>query len=180
MIQAIETSYSGFRFRSRIEARWAVFFNTLGIPFEYEKEGYVLPSGNYLPDFWLPAQDCFVEIKGESPTNLEMEKVGDLVEATKKRAFIFFGGIEVPDFTQETAFAFNYYDGCSFDTGYYWCECPHCNRLDIQFNGRADRIPCKCPKTAHGDKGYNQDSHRLVFAYNAAKSERFDRWEGIL
>lgn len=52
--KAIETSYKGYRFRSRLEARWAVFFDTLGIKWEYEKQGYSLPSGAYLPDFWQP------------------------------------------------------------------------------------------------------------------------------
>jgi hypothetical protein len=28
-IKAIETSYKGYRFRSRLEARWAVFFDAL-------------------------------------------------------------------------------------------------------------------------------------------------------
>lgn len=41
-IKAIETSYKGYRFRSRLEARWAVFFDALGIEWEYEKEGYDL------------------------------------------------------------------------------------------------------------------------------------------
>lgn len=41
-IKAIETSYKGYRFRSRLEARWAVFFDELGIKWEYEKEGYDL------------------------------------------------------------------------------------------------------------------------------------------
>lgn len=54
-IQPIETTYKGYRFRSRLEARWAVFFDTLGIIWEYEKEGYNLGAyGCYLPDFWLP------------------------------------------------------------------------------------------------------------------------------
>src|SRR5262245_3495425 len=35
-IQPIETIYRGYRFRSRLEARWAVFFQTLGVPWEYE------------------------------------------------------------------------------------------------------------------------------------------------
>ena len=39
-IKPIETVYNGYRFRSRLEARWAVFFDTLGIEYEYEKEGY--------------------------------------------------------------------------------------------------------------------------------------------
>lgn len=63
MIKAIETRYKGCRFRSRLEARWAVFFDTLGIDWEYEKEGYDLNGEWYLPDFWLPLFETFVEIK---------------------------------------------------------------------------------------------------------------------
>ncbi len=37
-IQAIETRYKGYRFRSRLEARWAVFFDHLKIEWEYEPD----------------------------------------------------------------------------------------------------------------------------------------------
>lgn len=48
----IETCWRGYRFRSRVEARWAVFFETLGLPWEYEPEGFELSEGSrYLPDF---------------------------------------------------------------------------------------------------------------------------------
>lgn len=64
MIKAIETRYKGYRFRSRLEARWAVFFDALHIPWEYEKEGFDLGSaGRYLPDFWLPSLRAWVEVK---------------------------------------------------------------------------------------------------------------------
>ena len=62
-IQAIETFYKGYRFRSRLEARWAVFFNELGIKWQYEVEGFELPSGRYLPDFYLPDYKCYFEVK---------------------------------------------------------------------------------------------------------------------
>ena len=39
-IKAIETVYNGYRFRSRLEARWAVFFEAAGIEYEYEPEGF--------------------------------------------------------------------------------------------------------------------------------------------
>lgn len=39
MIKPIETYYNGYRFRCRIEARWAVFFNKMGIEYRYEQEG---------------------------------------------------------------------------------------------------------------------------------------------
>ena len=64
-IKPIETEYNGYRFRSRLEARWAVFFDTLGIKYYYEHEGFDLgDAGWYLPDFWLPELKTWIEIKG--------------------------------------------------------------------------------------------------------------------
>jgi hypothetical protein len=65
MIKAIETRYAGCRFRSRLEARYAVFFDHLGIAWEYEHEGFDLPHGYYLPDFWFPDLKIYGEVKGE-------------------------------------------------------------------------------------------------------------------
>lgn len=65
-LKPIETKYKGYRFRSRLEARWAVFFDALGIAWEYEKEGFDLgEAGWYLPDFWLPTfcGGMFAEVK---------------------------------------------------------------------------------------------------------------------
>jgi hypothetical protein len=66
-IKAIPTRYKGYHFRSRLEARWAVFFDALGVDWEYEPEGFELPSGLYLPDFRVsyPQQkNCWFECKG--------------------------------------------------------------------------------------------------------------------
>ena len=58
--KAIQTEYKGYLFRSRLEARWAVFFDAMGIEWEYEPEGIVLSDGtNYLPDFYLPHFHCY-------------------------------------------------------------------------------------------------------------------------
>lgn len=74
-VQAIETRYKGYRFRSRLEARWAVFFDALGIKWEYEHEGFDLDGVWYLPDFYFPEGDYFVEIKpGRQPDEAETEK----------------------------------------------------------------------------------------------------------
>lgn len=65
-IAAIETHYAGCRFRSRLEARWAVVFDAKGLPWEYEPEGFETPCGRYLPDFrvqLLPTTPCWFEIK---------------------------------------------------------------------------------------------------------------------
>lgn len=84
-IQAIETHYNGHRFRSRLEARWAVFFDHANIKYQYEPEGYKLSDGSlYLPDFWLPdvnlrsmsaGQGIYVEVKGVYPTEYEEAKL---------------------------------------------------------------------------------------------------------
>lgn len=58
MIEAIETRYKGYRFRSRLEARWAVFFDAMGCDWSYETEGFLLPNGErYLPDFIVRTPD---------------------------------------------------------------------------------------------------------------------------
>lgn len=65
-IQAIDTEYAGKLFRSRLEARWAVFFDALGIEWEYETEGFEDDSGKrYLPDFYLPWCGYYCEVKGD-------------------------------------------------------------------------------------------------------------------
>jgi len=62
--KAIETHYNGYRFRSRLEARWAVFFDHAHIKYEYEPQGFELEDGTrYLPDFYLPEYDYYVEVK---------------------------------------------------------------------------------------------------------------------
>lgn len=72
MIKVIPTIYKGYRFRSRLEARWAVFFDACGVEWEYEPEGYDLGDGlYYLPDFLLHGVqgraegDLYVEVKGK-------------------------------------------------------------------------------------------------------------------
>jgi hypothetical protein len=69
-MRSIETRFGGFRFRSRLEARWALFFNRMGLRFEYEPQGYHLEDGRmYLPDFKVysyhnPDRWWWYEVKG--------------------------------------------------------------------------------------------------------------------
>ena len=123
MIKAIETTYKGYRFRSRVEARWAVFFDTLDIRWEYEKEGFDLGiAGPYLPDFWLPDLDLWVEIKGQDPTPNECKKAEALCRMTDATVAIFSGS---PWFNIARAYYFKYVDeetGISevADTGWWY------------------------------------------------------------
>jgi hypothetical protein len=66
-LKAIPTAYGGHLFRSRLEARWAIYFDAIGWSWQYEPEGYELPDGvRYLPDFWFPAFNLYAEVKPES------------------------------------------------------------------------------------------------------------------
>ncbi len=175
-IGAIETAYKGIKFRSRLEARWAVFYDSLGIEWEYEKEGYSLPSGYYLPDFWLPKQQCWIEIKGQSPTEQEETLSQQLSQVTGRRAFIFWGEIPADPTQSQNDGAYDLSNG-GWDNFQMWCECSNCGMLDIQFDGRSDRLNCKasgCSRSTHGDKGYSADSEKLLHAYAAARSARFE------
>jgi len=63
----IDTLYAGHYFRSRLEAKWAVYFDAIGVKWTYEPEGYVLPSGaKYLPDFYFPDYKVYGEIKPQN------------------------------------------------------------------------------------------------------------------
>lgn len=65
IIKPIETVYHGYRFRSRLEARWAVFFDALNLEWEYEKEGFEFAGVRYLPDFWIKTVNMWAEVKPE-------------------------------------------------------------------------------------------------------------------
>ena len=62
-ITPIETRYMGHYFRSKAEARFAVFLDCLGVKWDYEPQGFDLGNGlKYLPDFKI----YNVEIRDEN------------------------------------------------------------------------------------------------------------------
>lgn len=103
MIQAIQTEYKGYRFRSRLEAKWAVFLDALALNWEYETEGFDLDGLRYLPDFWLPQDRTFLEVKPVEPDQESLDKI--ILLATKFKIILVVG---MPDekvwrlFTPET------------------------------------------------------------------------------
>lgn len=202
MIQAIETPYAGILFRSRLEARWAVFFDTLGIRYEYEKEGYTLApfvddeeylgqkdpiAGplNYLPDFYIPPQKAhpkaaWYEVKGPDRQD-DWVKLYRLIRHSQTDGALLF---EIPNVSdEETADDYfgnreltKFFGTGGSDTYFSFCECPFCGAIGYEFDGRSARVGCKCPQhdgVANGDKTYNNASARLVGAYSAARRHRF-------
>ena len=63
---------------------------TLKISYKYETEGYNLDGLWYLPDFWLPNNDCWIEVKGKEPDEEEVEKLVEWQPFIRNLS-IFFG-----------------------------------------------------------------------------------------
>ena len=236
-IAAIQTRYAGCRFRSRIEARWAVFFDALGIRWEYEPQGFDLDKlmrearhitdargiedgeywpwttleedvtkdpivcrdpntgepfmvnaglpvyqpaprvGFYLPDFWLPTQQIWLEIKGARPTpgpaedRLTAFGLAVALQLVPGRQFVVcFDGIPREGWRVGEEYANQY--GPHWDNFWEWNRCRKCGSLDMQFEGRAGRNYCGCK---HGDKWDADET--VLRAYEDARSARFEHGE---
>lgn len=90
-MEVIQTTYKGIKYRSRTEARWAAFFDAAGVTVHYEPEGHELPSGRYLPDFYAPNEKAYFEVKGQAPTDRELQLAHELEEATGRNVFFLVG-----------------------------------------------------------------------------------------
>ena len=177
----INTEYLGFRFRSRLEARVAVFLHSARIEFEYEIEGFRLPSGPYLPDFWLPGMSlrggesngCWLEVK---PADIESNHplLQELGEASGKPAILCCG---LPNSyrticdprTKCSDNMFQIYPW--WDNCMQFVKCYSCGAVKIEFM-ESNYMHChKC-----GEKA--DDEHPdLVAAMMAASKARFEHGE---
>jgi len=198
-LKPIETRAYGCRFRSRLEARYAVFMTELGVEWKYELEGFALESGNYLPDFFLPGvgeNGIWLEIKphglgsyfGFCASRTEgmpqihdarLYEFADLAQDVGQSFYVAYGLpsdaylSHSPDYHEEGMLE------APWDP-FMWCICGCGKTAGIQFDGRSDRLDCKragCSQSSHGDKGYSHDHPLIVRAVTAARSARFEHGE---
>ena len=177
-IRPIETIYKGYRFRSRLEARWAVFFDTAGIEYQYEPEGYVLPDGSmYLPDFYLPnvggrahnmdKKGLYVEVKGEL-TETDFNKIRLFCGADDSgqplRSVLIVG--QVPNVFDER--------GAMVYDGFWNCETIDGDWYPVEFyrnkNGDVEIYGWDNVESMDGFKWFDK-------AYLAARQARFEHGE---
>lgn len=188
MIQAIETRYKGYRFRSRLEARWAVFFDAMGEPWQYEPEGFILPTvGPYLPDFYLPNMQMYVEIKPPDGDKSKAEEFGMYVNA-----ILLLSG--TPGDEKVTLFCDDVTDsGGGFNFGQDgWLGAldgklifvPHDTERTFLQHGMSDELErvystgCCSPVTEQDRQRYQHiDVGPVIKASDAARSARFERGE---
>lgn len=182
-LKAIPTYYNGYHFRSRLEARWAVFFDSLGIKYEYEPEGFDLGDGlYYLPDFYLPQSKQFFEVKG----------ILEELDAEKIRRFIKGGNCLTIGKANGAFLACDLWkDGFSLvDGGASWlCKCKKCGKY--WFMGCDGSYKCQCCGEYAGDGHFDlvmdyyesPGQNGVVFevgnlsAWDVAKQARFEHGE---
>ena len=235
-VKAIQTRYAGHHFRSRTEARWAVFLDALGVPWQYEPEGYETAAGPYLPDFrltldpgwwnerlWYPDPDpsdpdaatcvcngtvvrhcpyhnpeptprtVFLEIKpdtgrAEAPDPRWVEMAGHA------EFYVAYGlpRIEVGEQPAEFKSLVQVHADGETHGNEFFRDCPICPYVDLCYNGAL--LACAPPWVEDGGchgatrccgvvwpeahtAPLRASSPRLVAAYTAASSARFEHGE---
>ena len=168
-IKAIETVYNGYRFRSRLEARWAVYFDALNIQYQYEMQGFELgPLGRYLPDFYLTKYRIYVEVKPEMPSGIELAKI----LAFGKEHSIVIADAQ-PDLRwYHSNYCFEMYsdDGLQINQGYY----PYCEQCCSFYEHKSGRIWLRLGSENLEYIGEQSDFQNAVLS---ARQARFEHGE---
>jgi CDGSH-type Zn-finger protein len=172
-----------------------VFFDALGVSWEYERDGYDLgAAGWYLPDFWLPEHEVWIEIKGTYPTNDEHLRAERLRDVTEFPVYIFFG--QFPPEGQVMVGYANYaniHDGSAGSVSKtldaMWMCCRDCGTPivvpamepeNVYLNNLSREVAtvCHCGYTPRQRWCRGEHHHVNVHtAYHAARSARFEHGE---
>lgn len=155
--------YRGRNYRTRSEAKWAVVLTELGVPFYYEPSHYRLEAGLYLPDFWLPTMDAYLEVK---PCDVADPRYGELGEMRGKRVFVASGDMPfIPQGWSEPEVYPNL-------MGHIWLKWPDDEpdyMLAREAQGRVNMVPIALASTARGNDPV------VLNAYLTASTTRFER-----
>jgi hypothetical protein len=209
-MDAIETKWRGFTFRSRLEARYAVMFEKMELDWRYEVQGFQLDDGrSYLPDFWLRELDLYVEIKGTDPDSDTKRLLRDF-----KHPVILFVDLPDPAKNSEglrTRLSLNLLDGrlytfsvsddselggMPFEADASLTYCRKCETWAVDIRPESDKLmegECRLvdrgngweqwgPHCEHGYKDFTRSlgSSRAEQAVEAARSARFEHGEDPL
>jgi hypothetical protein len=174
-MRAIPTIYRGVKFRSRLEARWAEFFDMIGVGWEFEPEGYTLADGSlYLPDFWLAHIRCrgkegglFFEVKPSSPTEGERHKANLLAWGSQKPVVVVERS-PGPGCTESFLEFVGGLEGWQ-DEGLSLARCDNCGQVDIGFYASHESV-CPCGKATFNPFNGPLETARQAFP-------NLGRWE---
>ncbi len=168
--------YGGRSFESVLKARWAVFFDSLGVPWEYQKETFNLPYGGlFTPDFWLPLHQCWLVAYPSLPDEQALTQTADLSFATRRWVYVVWGEIG-----EHVIYAFDlpFYEQ-GYDKRYVFTLSDDGEELMVSGPLRGDDEYQLIGYSYKNQQAVLQKSDnalsnpRLLAAYDAARSARF-------
>jgi hypothetical protein len=172
------TIYNDRQFRSDLHARWAVFFDTLGERWEYEKQAYDLPyAGRMVPDFWLPLQQSWVQTMPELPSEEELVKAADLSFMTRSWVYVVWGTVG-----EHVIYAFNLpFNEHAYDKRFVFTLSDYSGRLMVVSSLRGEdayQFIGYCHASQEMVLQKSEDvlnNPRLLAAYEAAQRASFEQ-----
>lgn len=172
-MRSIPALYEGKQYASRLEARWMVYWQMLGVEAIYEPEVLELdgePPLTYIPDFYLPSMRSWVEIKGEVVSDqvalLTLEKCRRLAIQSNRPVILCYEEPYKPSCA--VFWGTKMYSRC------VWTYCGHCGHIAISFDGLV-----RCPnRKEHQPEGIGiqgcRERSRLHYAAGmTARKTRF-------
>jgi hypothetical protein len=171
----IPTTYKGVQYRSRLEAKWAVFFEKLGFYFSYERYNITNENGDilYVPDFYIYegindndwVDTFFIEIKPSQPSQQYLDYLASLPLLYNQTILIMVGE---PSFSQKQGYEFLSFNPCDHEgrrwsKGFSLVQCKYCSWYNLTI------IDDDCP-TCRCNTRFKSEH----YARGIAKNYRFD------
>jgi hypothetical protein len=151
VIKAIPTTHRGIKMRSRLEASFAQALDEFKIEWAYEAEGFDIDGTWYLPDFWIPSFNAFVEVKGI---------IDDSVERPRKLAGSLTGGRRIFLADPQSVKSWQIDD-------------PRLIQLARRAHGDREAVLARCPTCKSVDM---HSSRCCISVYLAGKVSGIDDW----
>lgn len=147
-MKAKKTIYNGYEFRSKLEAKWAVFFDLCGIRYDYEPEAFIcFDSSQYTPDFFLydvllRSDDTiigvYVEIKPQNFNDYDREYKVRISSAVETLIVLVGDPVYSTDQTERPNFQY----APVFDNAMILMYCEHCKKYKFDY-GTNSNYHCK-------------------------------------
>lgn len=172
-MEAKKTLYNDYLFRSKLEAKWAVFFDMCFIPFIYEPESFLCEDGSqYTPDFFLPEVELrtghyfdviknefvkikpgvFIEIKplGFAPNDEFIKRLSSAIYPNPLILLVGDPVSAINDSQKNIPVNNNEQISPFWDNNMVFMHCPKCGKFKIEFDEGNYYICNHCGQNING------------------------------
>lgn len=177
-IKAIPTRHAGVNFRSRLEARWAAFFDLLGWDYSYE----LLDLDGWMPDFVLHGakQRVLVEVKPifEADPNLFSRLSRSAVRSGKCNDILVLGAEPLWDVRTWWCSAFGWLgEYCGPHDGHGWGEAIVSSDGGLGFCHSTLSYRNRITGHHDGDSGAGSEEHDEFIAWAWREAGNAVQWQ---